>query len=140
MPAQPTPPNPIGLQNSFDQFVEAFNKGQFNSESKPGLNDLVAEQAAFTHIHSDRYETNGLAYFDKILPGPQIRIVTRTVYGWSVYGRGTWTDPHREETDDLFFTFAYAEGRDGSPWIVAMSARIEQNAERAKTVNIYINT
>jgi hypothetical protein len=140
MPAQPTPPKANELQNSFDQFVEAFNKGQFNSESKPGLNDLVAEQAAFTHIHSDRYETNGLAYFDKILPGPQIRIVTRTVYGWSVYGRGTWTDPHRDETDDLFFTFTYTEGRDGAPWIVAMSARIEQNAERAKTVNIYINT
>jgi hypothetical protein len=42
MPAQPTPPNPIGLQNTFDQFVEAFNKGQFSSESKPGLNDLVS--------------------------------------------------------------------------------------------------
>ena len=139
MPAQPTPPNANELQNSFDQFVEAFNKGQFSSESRPGLNDLVAEQAAFTHIHSDRYETNGLAYFDKILPGPQIRIVTRTVYGWSVYGRGTWTDPHREETDDLFFAFTYTEAQDGSPWIVAMSARIEQNAERAKTVNIYIN-
>ena len=54
MPAQPTPPNANELQNSFDQFVEAFNKGQFNSESKPGLNDLVAEQAAFTHIHSEQ--------------------------------------------------------------------------------------
>jgi hypothetical protein len=129
--APPNPPAPNSLCPLFDQFCDAFNAAQFDQVGQaPGLNDLVAPEASFTHIYKDEYQpTSALEYFATIMPptvpaGPQITNVTRSSLGYVVFGDGQWTDNSKNKSDKLFFTFTYELGDDGTPWIVSMFARI----------------